>query len=53
MRRAHGGVEHFAKEFAVIVGHGGFYALFQSRRLIGRDFFSRLREKVAPRSGVG
>ena len=24
MRRAHGGVEHFAKEFAVIVGHGGF-----------------------------
>ncbi len=25
MRRAHGGVEHVAKKFAVVVGHGGFH----------------------------
>ena len=53
MRRAHGGVEHFAKEFAVVVGHGGFYALSQSRRTMGRDAFSHLWEKAAPPSGVG
>ena len=49
MRRAHGGVEHFAKEFAVVVGHGDFYALFQSRRTTGRDSFSREREKDCAR----